>query len=185
MKGIIWMILPHHCLSLKEFGTRSQGGQEPGGRRWGRGHGGMFLDGLLLVICSTCFLIVPGITSPVLHLARMSCSLPHQSVIRNMPYSFAYGPILRIYYFFFNWGSLLSDILWQVDTELTITMRMHNGRGKQVVVMINLQITSSMQAWSTVSEGKVRLSYGSGNRLWIYRANPSDTFFSSNDIPPP
>ena len=34
--------------------------QEPEGRNWCRGHGGVLLTGLLTMACSTCFLIHPG-----------------------------------------------------------------------------------------------------------------------------
>jgi hypothetical protein len=58
-KGFIQLILPHCCWSPKEVRAGTQAGQELGGRSWCRGHGGMFLTGLLLLTCSACFLIEP------------------------------------------------------------------------------------------------------------------------------
>ena len=45
--------LPHHCSSLKEIKTGIQTEQEPGGRSWCRGRGGV-----LLLACS------PGLAQP-------------------------------------------------------------------------------------------------------------------------
>ena len=38
--------------------------QEPGGRSWCRGHGGVLLTGLFIMACSACFFIEPRTTSP-------------------------------------------------------------------------------------------------------------------------
>ena len=38
--------------------------QDPGGRSWCRGHGGVLLIGLLPMACSACFVIEPRTTSP-------------------------------------------------------------------------------------------------------------------------
>ena len=56
-KGFIWLTLPHYSLSLKEGRTGTQTGQEPGGRSWCRGHGGVLLTGLLPMAWWACFLI--------------------------------------------------------------------------------------------------------------------------------
>jgi hypothetical protein len=43
----IWLTLRDHSPSLKEVGTETQSGQEPGGRSWCRGPGGVLLTALL------------------------------------------------------------------------------------------------------------------------------------------
>jgi len=48
----------------------TQTGQEPGGRSWYRGHGGILLTGLLLMACSACLLIHSKTTSPEWHLSQ-------------------------------------------------------------------------------------------------------------------
>jgi hypothetical protein len=63
-----------------------QSGQEPGGRSWCRGHGGVLFTGLLPMACSTCFLresrtTWPGVAPPTMH-----WTLPHQSLVKKMPY---------------------------------------------------------------------------------------------------
>ena len=57
------------------------------------GHAQVLLIGLLFVACSACFLIEPrtigtGMASPIIW------DLPHQSLIRKMPYRLAYSLIL-------------------------------------------------------------------------------------------
>jgi hypothetical protein len=53
----------HQSSPSKEFRTGTQTGQEPRGRSWGRGYGGVLLPGLLPLACSACFLVDPRITS--------------------------------------------------------------------------------------------------------------------------
>jgi hypothetical protein len=98
---------PQHCSSLKEVGTGTHTGQEPGGRSWCRSHGGMLLTGLLIMACSACFLIEPRTTSPRMASPTMGWALPNQSLIKKMPYSLACSPILWRHVL--NWSSLLSD----------------------------------------------------------------------------
>ena len=62
-KGLIQRTLLWHCCSLpKEVRTGTQAGKERGGRSWCRGQGGVLLTGLLLMVCSACFLIEPRAT---------------------------------------------------------------------------------------------------------------------------
>ena len=60
-KGCLQLLLPHCSSSPKEVRTGTHTGQEPGGRSWYRGHGGVLLTGLLLVTCSA-FLLEPWTT---------------------------------------------------------------------------------------------------------------------------
>jgi hypothetical protein len=46
-KGFIRLTLPQHCSSSKEVRTGTHPGQDPGGRSWCRGHGGVLLTGLV------------------------------------------------------------------------------------------------------------------------------------------
>jgi hypothetical protein len=91
---------------LKAVRAGTQAGQEPGGKSWCRGQRGMLLTELLLMALSACFLIEPRITSPGIVPPTMGWALPHQSLIKKMPYSLVYNPILRRH--FLNWRSLLS-----------------------------------------------------------------------------
>ena len=61
-KWFIQRILPHCSSSSKQDRTATQTGQDPGGRSWCRDQGGVLLTGLLLLICSACFLIESGPT---------------------------------------------------------------------------------------------------------------------------
>jgi hypothetical protein len=69
--------------------------QELEGRRWCRGHGGILLNGLFLMACSACFLIEPRTTCPGMAPPTMGWALPHQSLIKKMPYRLAHSPLLR------------------------------------------------------------------------------------------
>jgi hypothetical protein len=73
-KGLIWLTLP----------SLDQASLEPGGKNWCRGLGGMLLNGLLLMACST-FLTEPRITSPGMAPPTMDWALPHWSLIEKMP----------------------------------------------------------------------------------------------------
>jgi len=97
-KGFLCLILPYHCSSSKEVRTGTQTGQEPEGRGWGRGHGGMLFTSLLLMDCSAWFLIDPRTTSPGTAPPRVGWALPHQSLCSRI----LWRNVL-------NWGSLLSD----------------------------------------------------------------------------
>ena len=54
-------------------------------RNWCRGHGGMFLTGLLPLACSACSLIEPKNTSP--KVVPPTRALPPWSLIEKMPHS--------------------------------------------------------------------------------------------------
>ena len=87
----------HNSQVSYSFTEGSQGKysrQEPGSRSWCRSHGGVLLTGLLLMACSPCFLIKcstirPGMASPI-----MDWCLPHQTLIKKMPYRPACSRIL-------------------------------------------------------------------------------------------
>ena len=61
--------------SLEKVSTRTQAGQEPGGRSWSTGHGGELLTGLLTMTCSVYFLIEPRTTNSGTGLPTMGLSL--------------------------------------------------------------------------------------------------------------
>ena len=77
------------------------------GRSWYRGRGGVLFTDLLIMACSACFLTEPRTTSPGMAPPAMGWTLPHQSLIKKMPYRPAYILILRRR--IPNWDSLLSD----------------------------------------------------------------------------
>lgn len=64
---------------------------EPGGRNC-RDHGGLLLTNLLFHVCSA--LIEPRATSPGMVPPTTGWALPHQSLIKKMPYKLAYSLIL-------------------------------------------------------------------------------------------
>ena len=122
-EGFVWLMLPHHSSSLKEVRTGTQAGQEPKGRSWCRGHGGALLTGFLIMACSACFLMESRTTSPGMTPLTLGLALPHQSLIKEMPYRSAYSLILWRH--FLNWDSLLSDdfSLCHIDIKLSSTGR--------------------------------------------------------------
>jgi hypothetical protein len=85
-KWLIQLTIPDHTPSLEKVRMGTQAGQEPGGRSWCRGHGGVLLTGLLYMACSACFLIEPKTTSPVMTPPTMGWALPHPSLIEKMLY---------------------------------------------------------------------------------------------------
>lgn len=122
-KEFIWCTCPYLCSSWKEIRTRTHTGQEPESKNWCRGHRGVLLIDLLLIVFSACFLIESRITIPEMTPSTMGCALPHQSLIKEMPYRNAYNLILWKY--FHNWDSLFSDnfslcvnLIWNYPTQL-------------------------------------------------------------------
>ena len=78
-----------------EAKTGTSTGQEPGGRSLPQGHGAVLITGLLLMPCSTCFLMEPRTTSPGMAPPTMGWALFfHESVIKKMPYRLAENPDL-------------------------------------------------------------------------------------------
>jgi hypothetical protein len=77
--------------------------------------------GLLLMACSACFLLEPRTKIPGVALLTKSWALPHQPLIKKMPYRLAYRPALWGH--FLNWVSLFSGYsrLCQVDIKLALT----------------------------------------------------------------
>jgi hypothetical protein len=63
-KGFVLFTFLDHCSSSKEVRT-------------GRGHGGMLLTSLLLMACSSCFLIEPRTTSPDIAPPTICWALPY------------------------------------------------------------------------------------------------------------
>ena len=90
-----------------------------GSRSWCRGHGGMFLTGLLPLACSDCSLIEPRLPAQRWH--NPQGDLPSWSLNEKMPYSWI------SWRHFPNWSSFLCDnsSLCQVDTKLASTGSPH------------------------------------------------------------
>lgn len=70
-------ILAHHW---------RKSGQEPGHRIWCRSCKGVLLTGLLSIACSVCFPIEARMIRPEVAPPIIGWALPHQSLIKNMPY---------------------------------------------------------------------------------------------------
>lgn len=84
-KGFIVLMLSYHMSSSKEVMTGTQAWQEPGGRSWCRGRGGMLLTGLLPMACSACFLMESRTTNPGVAPPTMGWDLLHGSPFKKMP----------------------------------------------------------------------------------------------------
>ena len=87
-KGFVWLTLPHHCSSLKEVRTGTQG------RNKEAGADAEAMERGCLLACTACFSIEPRITSPGVAPSTMAWALPHQSLTKSVPYRLAYSPIL-------------------------------------------------------------------------------------------
>lgn len=87
MKRFIWLLPLHPCPALKEVGTGTHTGQEAGGRNWCRSHEGVLLIGLLIMVCSSYFLLETRTISSVTTPSTADWALPHWSLIKKMPHS--------------------------------------------------------------------------------------------------
>lgn len=134
-KGFIWLILPGNSPSLKEVraGTWC--------RSWCSGHGGRLLTGLLPCLAQPAFLEARS-TSPRVAPPTMDWALPDQSLIKILPYRFAYSQILWRHSL--NWGSLLSDDsgLCQADIKLASTQSREHMCSKKVWQSLFVLVTS-------------------------------------------
>jgi hypothetical protein len=87
---------------------------------------------LVIMACSTCFLIKPRTTSLGREPSTMGWALSHKSLIKKkkMPYRLAYSPVLWRH--FLNQDPLLSDdcSLYQVDLKLSST---HSNRKRTIL----------------------------------------------------
>jgi hypothetical protein len=64
----------------------------------------LLLIGLHPMVCSACFLIEPSTTSPGVMPPTIGWVLSHQSLIKNMPYRFAYNLVLwRHFIYLVGW----------------------------------------------------------------------------------
>ena len=114
-KGFIWLTFANCSSSLKDVRTGTKAGQEPGGRNWNRGHGGVQLTGLHPMACSACFLIEPSTTSPGMEPTTIRWALLHQSPKKKKKKKKKKKPALQacysqiLYRHFLNWGFLSSD----------------------------------------------------------------------------
>jgi hypothetical protein len=103
-KGLISIVFPH------QFITEKRSGQEPRSRSWCRGHGGVVLTGLVLMACSACFIIAPGITHSGVSLPMKDGPI-HISSMKKMPHRLAHRAVWWGH--FLNWG-----IFFQKDCSL-------------------------------------------------------------------
>jgi hypothetical protein len=102
-------------------GSQDWNSSRSGSRGWCRGHGGMFLTGLLPLACSACSLIESKTTSPeMVPPTRGSSPL----ITKRMPHSWI------SWRHFPNWSSFLCDksSLCQVDTKLASTPGVSNHK---------------------------------------------------------
>jgi hypothetical protein len=92
-------------------GSQDWNSSRSGSRSWCRGHGGMFLTGLLPLSCSACSLIEPKTTRQ--GWSHPQGAFPPWSLIEKMPYSWI------SWRHFLNWSSFLcnNSSLCQVDTQ--------------------------------------------------------------------
>jgi hypothetical protein len=100
-------LFTQHVRSHSLFGevrTGTQTGQGPGGRSWCRGHRGVLLTGLLLVVCSACFLIEPRTTISEVSPPTAAGPFPHQLLIKKIPCR-----LICLHPRHMELGSLLSD----------------------------------------------------------------------------
>jgi hypothetical protein len=101
-------MLPYTGWSLRGVRTGTQAGQEPGGRSWFRGHGGLLLTSLL-----SLFSYFRGWRDntqdhqPPSGTPHNRLGSPASITYKKMPYRFAYSPVLRKR--FPRWGSFLPD----------------------------------------------------------------------------
>jgi len=92
--------LSQHIYLQRESGQELKEIKEPGGGSWCRGHGGALLTDLLPMACSACFLIQPRTTSPGMAPPTMGGALSYQSLIKKVPYRFAYKSLSFRRHFF-------------------------------------------------------------------------------------
>jgi hypothetical protein len=102
-------------LLLITKGSQDWNSSRSGSRSWCRGYGGMFLTGLLPLVCSAYSLIEPRLPAQRWH--HPLGDFPPWSPIEKMPYSWI------SWRHFPNWSSFLCDnsSLCQVDTKLVST----------------------------------------------------------------
>jgi len=74
-------------------GSQDRNSSRSGSRSCCRGHGGMLLTGLLPLACSACSLIELKTTRPGTAAPTIGWTLPYQSLIEKMPYSWSHGGI--------------------------------------------------------------------------------------------
>jgi hypothetical protein len=90
-KKIIWFPLPYHHSLSKEVKTGTQTGQELDGSSLFRGHGGMLLTRLLFMTFSSCLLIEPRTSNPVI---SQSAGFSHININKKLPHRLAYRRII-------------------------------------------------------------------------------------------
>ena len=116
-------MIPHHSPSSKEVKGGTQAGQEQ------EGHGGVLLTALLLIACSTCFLIEPTSTSPKVVPLTMAWALPHQPLVKKMPF--------RLVHSLFLWTHLSVEALCRgIFSQMTLAC-----------VIVDIKLASTPSKW--------------------------------------
>lgn len=85
----------HILVHTEKLRKGTQTGQEPGGKDGCRGHGGMLLSILLIIVCSAHLFIEPRTISQRMAPPIMDWTLPHKSLIKKIIYRLFYRQILR------------------------------------------------------------------------------------------
>jgi hypothetical protein len=109
----------HFHTAVHHQGIQDWNSSRSGSRSWCRGHGGMFITGLLPLACSACSLIEPRLPAQRWH--HPLGDLPPWSLIEKMPCSWI------LWRHFPNWSTFLCDnsSLCQVDTRLASTFTLN------------------------------------------------------------
>ena len=104
---LISLTVPYTRSLSKAVRAGTQAGQEPGGRRWCRGHGGVLPTDLLPVACSACFLIDSRTSSLGIEPPTKGWALPPQLLFKKTSCRSAYR--LALLRHFLSWGFSLSN----------------------------------------------------------------------------
>ena len=120
----------HFHAAVHHQGSQDWNSSRSGSRSWCRGHGGMWLTGLLPLACSACFLIEPKTTSLGWH--HPQWALPPWSLIEKTPYRWI------SWRHFLKRGSFLCDnsSLCQVDTKVANTLIWYKQELHRSVVLL-------------------------------------------------
>ena len=152
-KGLILLILPYRYSSSKAVRVGTQAGQEPRGRSWCRGRGGVLPNDLFLMTCSACCLIKPRTTSPWEAPPTVGGAFPNPSLTKKVPNRFSY---------FLSWAQ--SATVWMLrprqlylmcthinPTDLRWTVRLQESLMPQTsayfCILPNSQLKSVFNVW--------------------------------------
>ena len=100
-------------------------------QKWCRGHGGVLLPGMTPMVCSACYVVVPGTTSLGWHCPQWAGHSHINQESRKCPTALPNWPIQGgLFFFFFSLGLFCpsASSLCQVDKKLT-------SRGREVSLL--------------------------------------------------